>query len=1443
MARPSDNLSTRKPIFPWRRFWCPRGGPINLSDHGFMLDPESEFILIDRPQPLTLEQISSHRALVLLGEPGMGKSTTLEQEVTRLRQREAHAAAAIKVDLRDFSGDELLYRRVFESPEFLEWARGTSQLVLHLDSLDEALLRIDSIASLLASELPRHPAERLAIRIACRTLVWPVHTLEPVLRQMWGDAAVGVFELAPLRRTDVKTAATLYNLDSVDFIRSVFEADAVPLAIKPLTLKMLLETYKRDTRLPKSNRELYRRGCLLLCEDFSDSRRDSRRLGQLSAPQRRRVAGRIAAVTMLANRYAIWTGAESGDVPAEDVRISALTGETEDVDPDTFKVSEPNLREVLDTGLFSARGPERMGWAHQAYAEFLAADYLVEKQVSPNTVLKLLRHPDGGLIPQLFAVAAWLTSLSPEVRHALIESEPLVLLRSDLSRWPDEDIAALAVAHLKALDERRSSDFQLNIASLYPRLMHNGLVALLRQHIGASNKSIMSRRAAVMIAEACALTELESDLLTLAMNLAEDPSLRAYAVAALRTCGREEIRPRLLPLAKGVAGEDPQDELRGHALQLLWPKYLSVKDLFANVVTPNEGFTGSYAMFLYALPESLEVIDLPEALSWTRSYIASTDHYGVFQLNALADSILVRAWVHTDSPSVLNPLIAYIRECFARGGSLFRGTENRNREEFQSKLKSEAEPRLRLLRTLAKEQLERIEVYPFKRESLLQPEDLEWLLRVAPGGDAADPELNEVTLCNFVENVYGLGNGRDFEQLQSAAERWPLLYERYRFLFEGIPIDSPEARAARENHRLMQTFKQPKPLLSPAPAERVADALSRFEGGNWRAFWQLNLHLTLTPTSQFYGPELEFDITKLPGWLAADAATHERIVNAADQYLRIGKTSVRSWIGTTQCNHNDLAAFRALLLLRKQKLEAYTGISADVWRKWAPAIAALPRLDDEKFPDDQAVVRDALEKAPAEFSAAICKMIRCERRDSAAAENKSPPGARFLRLQSMKFCWQHPTLCEGAFSELKNANNSEEEFTALAEILISEQYAPARDYVLARLREGTLKEEGIAVAVVNILLAHCVAESWAEIWPLVRENDEFARRVFLSRVQFRAFRRDALASLPEKDLGELYVRMEQLFPRKNDPVHPSGTVHAVGPIEQVAHLRDSLLSELVGRGTSEAVSALKSASAQLPELQWLPLRVRDAEQIMRVRTWKPLSVSEVRKVIASRRARFVQVPRDLADVLLESLSRYQAELHGEQASIRTLWDRQGSGDTFRPVEEDALSDRVKQFLQRDLTRSAIVVNREVEVSRIPGAPVGTRTDIRVQAIRRDPEGNVLDVITAVIETKGCWNRELFTSLKNQLHDDYMMRLSAPVGVYLVGWFDRAKWDSSDRRRSKVPNLRADEAQRRLALQAAALPKGSDVQAVVLDCHLPRSRPARPKMIRPSRRRRASGVAN
>ena len=98
--------------------------------------------------------------------------------------------------------------------------------------------------------------------------------------------------------------------------------------------------------------------------------------------------------------------------------------------------------------------------------------------------------------------------------------------------------------------------------------------------------------------------------------------------------------------------------------------------------------------------------------------------------------------------------------------------------------------------------------------------------------------------------------------------------------------------------------------------------------------------------------------------------------------------------------------------------------------------------------------------------------------------------------------------------------------------------------------------------------------------------------------------------------------------------------------------------------------------------------------------------------------------------------------------------------------------------------------------------------------------NYSNSITGVVETKGCWNRELFTALEAQLFRNYMVRLQAQAGVYLVGWFQTDKWDKKDRRRSRVPKMTIEEATQKLEHQASELPEGFVVHPVIVECRVP-----------------------
>ena len=307
------------------------------------------------------------------------------------------------------------------------------------------------------------------------------------------------------------------------------------------------------------------------------------------------------------------------------------------------------------------------------------------------------------------------------------------------------------------------------------------------------------------------------------------------------------------------------------------------------------------------------------------------------------------------------------------------------------------------------------------------------------------------------------------------------------------------------------------------------------------------------------------------------------------------------------------------------------------------------------------------------------------------------------------------------------------------------------------------------------------------------------------------------SSLTETQLGDLYIWLEQTFPVRQDPHRQGGGAFFAGPRDSVARLEDGILSQLVNKGTLAAVEALQNILNQLPDRDWLAYQLLDAEQAMRRKTWPPLLPSEIIRVTETTRGVLVQSAAHLADALLQARRRYERELHGEQTPIRDLWDRQANR-TFRPVDENALSDHVQRFLKRDLVDGGIILNREVEIGRVPGAGAGTRTDIKVDALQTSEHSDTFNTITAVIETKGCWNRELRIAMNTQLVDGYLVKLAAPVGIYLVGWFDKLKWDTADYPRNDTPDWSIEQAQRQFDEQTAALPKAFIVNAVVLDCH-------------------------
>jgi hypothetical protein len=1407
----------RRVQYDWPRFWIEHTGILDLSDAGFLRDPVDHGYTGDPLKPLaSLDQIP---AVALLGEPGIGKSTALRIEHERLRALPATAkAVSIYVDLKVTASEERLYRQLFESAEIEAWKTGETHLYLLLDSLDEAMLRIETIAHLLVEGLKDLPADRLSVRITCRTAVWPAATLGRALQDMWGDSGLGVYELAPLRRCDVVAALTDNAIDPDEFIPKLFGAHAVPFAIKPLTLKMLIKLYQRDGRLPTSTTDLYRQGCLALCEEQNDSRRETRRHGHLNAKQRLRVAGRIAAATVLGGRFAVWTGPET-DVPGEDVSISALTGAREEGDFAQFTPADDDVREVLDTGLFSARGDVRMGWAHQTYGEFLASLYLYEKGVPPDTILKALTHPSGGLIPPLAVMGAWAASLSQEVRATLIASDPWTLLRGDLSNWTPADLAALVSSMLAYIEAGGFYDFFFGIGETYGRLKHPNLAAQLRATITDGSLRAITRRMALSITERCELGDLQPELLAMAFDQTEDPMLRAAATAALRRCGDASVPSQILALLQTGIGADPHTEIRGYALDLLWPNHITATQLFSFLEPSDEHYVGSYAHFVFDLPETLETRDLLPALNWATSYVAQSNLMGEFRDKTLADAIMFRAWKVFEEPALTGPFLAHMVARLHQHGELCRGTNMQANKAFTEGLRTDIHRRRQFILELCRQPMDRLSALPYIRSGFVRHEDLSWLLEISPGGPSLVQGLSEQSLCSFVSFLFDANNNDQFEVLYSVCQRWPLLHAYFAFLINGTLIDSQEAVRARELQRQMQELRDPvhPPAVADLPAE-ISGLLSRSENGEWQAWWQLNLALMLTPESWGVGDELNYFITSMPGWASGDEMLRQRIIATAERYLDEADSSAELWLGKnpTPIYRNDFAAMRAFILLRQVASDAYGRIPEAIWAKWAPVIVGSRlRVIDGSSDEILEIVRDALAKAPEAFIGTVRTMLHMEKaqRRARADSPTQPTLPPFHFLHDLKSCWDSEELKHALFEEMKSSDIQPTEYAALLDALAEAGYGPAIEDGIARLTVHNDNPTSIA----DVLLRRAPGLAWPKLWPKLLADDELARAVLIHAAGSFYFGTPFYAGIDEDAIADLYLLMARLFPPEDDRPPPSGFV---SPLDSVPSLRDGAPRYLAAMGTEAAVRALRRLVAERPGTPLLPFELSRGELSMRLKTWSPLDTKEIFALTDRPNARLVTSAADLMEILVATLGKFAAELHGAQTPVRDLWDRQRSTRLYCPIDENGLSDVIARYLRQELGAIGIFANREVEVTRRPGNPVGQRTDILVNTVRRGRGGESLDPIAAVIEVKGCWNPEVFTGLDEQLVRDYMVDLSAPVGIFLVGWFDKTDWDPSDSRRRQTPQRPISDVQNQLDQQAAAAPEGFQVRAMVMDIRSP-----------------------
>ncbi len=1373
------------------RFWADSDEAYELTQEGWLAPPYDGAFYSVNSRITATRDLARTRCLVLLGEPGMGKTSALNGGRDLLPDP---SVPLRHFDLGAISNEDLLMRRVMEDAEVAAWTNGSGELCLSLDGFDEAHSRIETLPRILVEFLDQSDCSRLYLRIACRTANWPVFLRER-LKDAFGEDKVRVQELLPLRRDDAATLLRAAGIDPVEILSAVEAARVVPLAARPLTLNLLRVSVDPVGGLPRSASELYHKGLLALADEMNPMRRGTG-FAAGSAAERIRVASRIAAISVFGGRPSVWIGhiAEADDaaITVDECLPVNFVGQAHGT---SSEVVDATLR----TGLFTGNGESRLGWAHATFADFLTVQWLLANSLGDQQIESLLFAEDGQIYPRVRQVAAWLVAIAPARFRSFITRDPRAFLQN--ADIPEESLRAELVEALFAavFAGTFSDEYNLDLTGLG----HAGLAAQVRQVLEDASDDV--RRLALRIARQCVLIELLPELTAVAMDARADVSLRVSAALAVHDLSTTRPSSALVGLLK-PSRTSPRDsavhhELEGAALMASWPHAITTAEVFA-MLGPRHprNFIGMYSMFVSHFAAKLAEADLAPACEWL---LSNPDRLNDSRFATLIDAISLLCVNHLDDPRAREALRFVAFQRAADYEPLFSDQPFTPAPELDDNRRRALA--LVLLVEATEEQTWAISDHLSNHGlRLLLDTDLGWLIEEYRNAEGtlrrnvatALHSLYRPDLVAHSDLVLGLS---DTDPASTVFRSWRSV----------VLLDSPAATHARaqwaewtDRRRRLEEQRAAKAKdawVNPAIVERAQRAL----GGDVEAYWYAVRLVTVRPGTQRFMDEFQSDLTEHPRWKTLPLATQNDLVASSITYLQGGRCEPDRWLTKDVMFHPAWAGYRALVLLLRERPAALTGLASAIWREWAPIIIAWTVAANGAKPDDKTMLIGlAVEHARSEMVTTLLALV-----DRAIAEQKHVFATTELAALMSE------DLARELIPRLENATAMETR-DSLLDVLIASNQIALIEPVLVRWigdEERTNDPDRAADAAMT-LLQHAPTSAWPRLRALLDTDPEFVKAAFLAN----RFAFDGRApDLDDASLGELYLSLRELFPPAEDP--QLDDAHVVEPREALARWRDALLEGLRLRGTATAVEAIQDLCNALPEERWLKRVLIEAKRIRREQSWQPLTPQELDRLASSHTSRIVRTDADLQEAALLALTAIQSRLQGDTPSAPLLWDTYAG----RPKTEEEISDYLAIELSDSLSGAGAVVNREVQVRRIKPSGLPERTDLRFEAIPTDAETQGTARVKVPGEVKGAWNPGVINSVSSQLVERYMADFQTEYGIYVVVWFDQESWtDHSDRRRNAAARFAGID-DLRVQLDEAAAAAGSRVAVVVLNASIRR----------------------
>ena len=1429
---PLDSDTPPDQLVDITRFWAPLAHAARLSESGYLAESYSLFGVEDADRAADEELTSTRglgeaRGLILLGPPGSGKSV----ELARLHQAASENDVTIVVELGAIADAQDLRREITEHPAFTAWHEGRSRLTLVLDSIDEGVLSVENLATILGRALRGGPGETLRCRLTCRAAEWTLG-LERELRSVLGDDEVRKLTLAPLRARDAREIAQVRLSGDTDaFLEEVVRSGAASLAALPLTLSLLIRVFRRNGgQLPKEPAQLFEKATLYLCEELNVDRRDARRTGSHDPAVRHALATRIAGLLRLSGKTHLNLRASAVD--SED----ALALKDLRAPPDTPATSLPldcdAARDLVrHSGLFEASGPDSFRFVHAALGEFLAARFLKFQNTPPATAMALLCHRDGELLPQLRQVASWLAALDEGFFELMAERDAEAALTY---------VAEPSVAHRRALlgallrgANRGAVDAYEVDRAVLARLDHEGIGEALRSVLDDPKQSVGALRLVIAVVDALEVRAAVPSLLRLALDASAPVIARYNAVYVAESLGTEQDLAQLTSLSETPRQEDPARRVAMAARHALFPRQLTVHDLMAIAKrdaaaddaarasgerpppAPLERtLSGSPGPHIHLLRTVLqrEAPELPdERLHEDLGHFAGLrgpDEYERVAATALAEAAVARL-SDGRTAAALGELVVGRESGMDpvwRRFPMLLGEVSREIEDDVARRRALVEAVVRSLAARARELEGEAPVLDHVSFTVRQD-----LVRYSEGGTAwyleqlqreADPVARTVWY-RLVEGATAYSDRETWEPVLEAClsgSSAPELLEIYRRRYAAQEIEGPQADADRARQREWDEIAATReakrvPHTVPLPDQldltldddtlRPAESMGRV----------LDL-LALDPKdARRQGVFESLRPARSSLWMALDNQRKERLVALAREVVESAPSRA------PQGGSREERVYLESIAMLAQTGAFDPDLVPDAALAW---LAATLLVQDYSFADEVSHARDALRDA-------AWRGHKDDLVERLLVPAEHPGHARTI-LSHVLPSWDN-RLCGPLMAaahrlgEAPGDGSSSYDRRSILDHLISLRVEAAVDAAIediAPLVEPDAPKideaETDAMREMRWRSAELFLLAPTQTWGLLRErydtDDDFAEGWLRSLAGQLHRHQHAWPDVDAELIGHIFRRLHALVPPSEDVERPAGAPYSSSTSDHVSRMRRTLIGALTSRASAEDVALIRALHAECPELD-LQRDVTNAERQHRVLTPDYPSPADVLRAVADPLLLPIRSEAELQRAVVDALDRIQKRIAEDmQRDAAIFWETAGKKkeDGLRPRDENYISDRLATMLRDRLEARGITVNREPESNRYD------RTDILVEA-PPDPARGRHEHLAVVVEVKGSWNEGVLTALSEQLAGRYLASSGLQHGIYLVVWFDPKHWAPGDRKRRSTKN--APELERTLLEQAYA----------------------------------------